>query len=175
MELCEASMEKLFLNEDDPEKYCKQMPPPEDVLLQLASGLAYIHSKDLVHRDLKPQNVLIWVGDDENEEQQVLLKWADFGLSKKVNERGSFSVSGVQGSENWFAPEILKMWQNYQKSQKNNRPQKRGTIKSDVFAEGCVFGYFLLDGQHPYGSYNHEIQTNISKNDPVNMRSECTS
>ena len=66
------------------------MPPREDVLYQLATGLEYIHKIGMIHRDIKPQNVLIWV-NPKNE--QVLMKWADFGLSKEVNERGTCSMS----------------------------------------------------------------------------------
>ncbi len=58
------------------------MPPREDVLYQLATGLEYIHKNGMIHRDIKPQNVLIWV-NPKNE--QVLMKWADFGVSKEHN------------------------------------------------------------------------------------------
>ena len=63
-------------------------------MYQLAIGLEHIHEQGLVHRDLKPENVLIWVSPKNGE---VLMKWADFGLSKSVNERGTFSMSGVKG------------------------------------------------------------------------------
>lgn len=59
------------------------MPPDEQVLLQLAEGLNYIHSKDLVQRDGKPQNVLISV---IGAHYKVTMKWADFELSKKSRD-----------------------------------------------------------------------------------------
>jgi serine/threonine protein kinase len=132
------------------------MPPETEVLLQLAKGLEYIHQTGLVHRDVKPQNVLIWVNPQTN---QVLIKWADFGLSKCVNERGSFSMSDVRGTLDYFAPEILKLMD--ETSSTDNEDKKRGTVKSDVFAEGLVFGYFLSEGVHPFGSSSYEIGKNM--------------
>ena len=82
------------------------MPTTFDVLYQLAIGLEYIHKSGLIHRDIKHENVLIWVNPENGE---VLMKWADFGLSKPVNERGTFTMSGVKGTELWFAPEIFKL------------------------------------------------------------------
>jgi len=82
------------------------MPPDEQVLLQLVEGLNYIHSKDLVHRDVKPQNVLISVGAHN----KVTMKWADFDLSKKSRD-GQFSLTrtgGRTGTIGWIAPEILE-------------------------------------------------------------------
>jgi serine/threonine protein kinase len=162
--LCEASLEKLFLKENDPKKYRGPMPPDTEVLLQLAKGLEYIHQKRLVHRDIKPQNVLIRL---DSTTQQVAMKWADFGFSKRVNERGSFSMSGVRGTYDYFAPEILKYLDEV--SSNENEVQKRGTVKSDVFAEGLVFGYFLSGGVHPFGTSSHQIQINLRSNEPVNL------
>jgi hypothetical protein len=42
--------------------------------------------------------------------EKVVMKWADFGLSKQVNERGSHSISGMRGTNNWFSPEIMKIF-----------------------------------------------------------------
>jgi serine/threonine-protein kinase/endoribonuclease IRE1 len=100
-------LEKLFLKENDPKKYRGPMPPELYVLLQLAEGLEYIHQMGLVHRDIKPQNVLI---RSDSTTRRVVMKWADFGFSKKVNERGSFTMSGVRGTYDYFAPEILNYW-----------------------------------------------------------------
>ena len=143
------------------------MPPTFDVLYQLAVGLEHIHKMGLIHRDIKPSNVLIWV-DPEN--GKVLMKWADFGLSKPVNERGTFTMSGVnKGTEFWFAPEILKL-QDDEKAKKGEIEQ-RGTIKTDVFTEGLVFGCYLTDGLHLYGS-RFQINANILTNKPVNLLSK---
>jgi serine/threonine protein kinase len=142
------------------------MPPEEEVCLQLAKGLAHIHEKRLIHRDIKPHNVLIWVDSTGG---KVVMKWADFGLSKKVNERGTCSNSGVKGTYNWYSPEILKMMPEESDGKTTSRP--RGTVKSDVFSAGLVFGYYLLGGDHPFGSEKN-IEENIVNNKPVNMTSK---
>ncbi len=83
-ELCAGSMDQLFLPENNSRKY--KGPPlrrQTKVLLQLAEGLAYIHSNRLVHRDIKPANVLISITDP------VSLKWADFGLIKETSDGGT--------------------------------------------------------------------------------------
>ncbi|XP_046645722.1 putative ankyrin repeat protein RF_0381 isoform X2 [Daphnia pulicaria] len=164
LELCKASLDQLFLDESNPKKYTgPSLPHHFTVLLQLASGLDHIHSKNLIHRDIKPENVLISVGSDD---QKVTMKWADFGLSKPVNERGTFSMSGIKGTTNWMAPELLK---GYSAGHRSNAMPTRGTIKSDIFAEGLVFGYYLGKGVHPFGSNRLKIPSNIEKGKPVNM------
>jgi serine/threonine-protein kinase/endoribonuclease IRE1 len=167
--LCDASLEKLFLKENDPKKYRGPMPPELYVLLQLAEGLEYIHQMGLVHRDIKPQNVLI---RSDSTTRRVVMKWADFGFSKKVNERGSFTMGGVRGTYDYFAPEILKLLD--EDSSTDNEDKKRGTVKSDVFAEGLVFGYFISVGVHPFGTTSHQIQNNLRTNDPANLPSKSS-
>jgi serine/threonine protein kinase len=169
LELCQASLDQKFLNETNPRKYRGPMPPDEEVCLQLAKGLAHIHENRLIHRDLKPQIVLIWV-DPTGE--KVLMKWSGFGLSKQVNERGSHSISGMRGTHNWMAPEILKIFEKEGNDGKTTSPdiRPRGTVKSDVYTAGLVFGYYLLDGDHPFGSPIN-VLPNIFKNEPVNLRS----
>jgi serine/threonine protein kinase len=162
--LCKASLDQLFLKENDPKKYSGPMPPEAEVLLQLAKGLEHIHKNGLVHRDIKPENVLIWVNPQTN---QVLMKWADFGFSKQVNERGTFTMSGVRGTFNWLAPELLEILDD--QSPAETEIQKRGTVKSDVFAEGLVFGYFLSKGVHPFGTSSYQIPTNVQKKRPTNL------
>ena len=147
------------------------MPPPVDVLHQLAVGLEYIHKMELIHRDIKPENVLIWLNPENN---QVLMKWADFGFSKQVNERGSHSISGGnRGTDNWYAPEILKI-QIEQENWQDKTQRQRGTIKSDVFSEGLLFGYFLMNGVHLFG-IGHHIAINILGNNPVNLSGKLIS
>jgi serine/threonine protein kinase len=137
------------------------LPDHSTVFLQLAEGLEYIHSKYLIHRDIKPENVLMYV----DPAGQITMKWADFGLSRPVNQRGTFTMnSGIKGTRNWYAPELL-----IQVSQFKRSTPIRGTVKSDVFATGLVFAYLLLDGQHLYGSNEFEIVNNILADKKVNV------
>jgi serine/threonine-protein kinase/endoribonuclease IRE1 len=142
------------------------MPPTFDVLNQLALGLEYIHKMKIIHRDIKPENVLIWVNPENGE---VLMKWADFGLSKPVNERGTCSMSDVKGTDLWLAPELLQLLDD--EKAKKGEIEQRGTIKTDVFEEGLVFGYYLTGGLHPFGS-PVQIVLNILENNPVNLSSK---
>ena len=145
------------------------MPSEKEVFLQLAKGLEHIHQMGLIHRDLKPRNVLIHV---DSTGETFTIKWADFGLSKPVNENGSCSMSGPdRGTNNWYAPEILKMKENESGSTATSI-RHRGTVKSDVFTEGLIFGYYLLNGCHPFGSNFHTLPSNILKNDAVNLNSK---
>jgi serine/threonine-protein kinase/endoribonuclease IRE1 len=145
------------------------MPAKIEVIEQLAEGLEYIHQKKLIHRDIKPENVLIWVNPITD---QVLMKWSGFGLSKEVNERGTYSMSGIRGTYNWLAPETIKLLEEDEANE--TEAQQKGTIKSDVFAEGLVFGYFLLEGLHLFGS-RMQIPINIIENNPVNLLSKSSS
>lgn len=164
MELCDASLDQLFRKSNDPKKCDLPKEYHIKIFLQLALGLEYIHSKNLVHRDIKPSNVLIIRRPEKDEE--IIVKWADFGLSKSVNERGTYTVSGVRGTKNWYAPEVLGLFTIEEKEES----APRGTVKSDVFALGLVFGYLLLDGKHLYGSNEFEITPNIIFKKPINMQ-----
>jgi serine/threonine protein kinase len=144
------------------------MPKKVEVLYQLAIGLDYIHKMKFIHRDIKHENVLIWVNPENGE---VLTKWADFGLSKPVNERGSCSMSGVRGTFDWLAPELLKLLDDAAANEDGGEKKQRETIQTDVFAEGLVFGYYLTDGLHPFGS-PVQISANILTNKPVNLSSK---
>ncbi len=70
LELCQASMDKLFYGDEAQKNYYRdKMPPEKEVFLQLAKGLVHIHEKGLIHRGLKPKNVLIWA--DSRQEKVV--------------------------------------------------------------------------------------------------------
>lgn len=137
------------------------MPIQIEIFLHLASGLKYIHSQKVIHRDIKPENILIYV-----QGEQATLKWSDFGLCRPVNERGTFTMTGIKGTWLWLAPELFEILDKDQAQEKT-----RGTVNSDVFAEGLVFGCILLNGDHLYGP-DDEIMTNIKHNKAINMDSE---
>ncbi|XP_059351963.1 death-associated protein kinase 1-like [Daphnia carinata] len=169
MELCDATLDQLFLKSDDPKKYFGRMPRPIEMFDQLATGLAYIHSKQVTHRDIKPNNVLIKRRPGQDEE--AIIKWADFGLSKKVTERGSYTLTTIRGTRNWYAPEVLRLLLNNNQNKGDEEAEKkRGTVKSDVFVLSLVFGYIFLMGKHLFGLSEKEIDNNIIGKDPVNMK-----
>ncbi|KAK4014990.1 hypothetical protein OUZ56_027504 [Daphnia magna] len=167
MELCVASLDKLFLQSDHPQKYNGPMPRHIEVFHQLASGIEHIHSKNLIHRDIKPENILISM-QTAGQNEEITIKWADFGLSRTVNERGTFTMkSGIKGTKKWFAPEILRLLETDEEG--------RGDVRSDVFALALVFGCLFLDGQHLYGSALNKdeldkLNKNIIEGKPVNMQ-----
>ena len=128
------------------------LPPDVLVLYQIAVGLDFIHSRNLVHRDVKPDNILI------SATQPVEMKLSDFGFCK--SPQGTFSQSGLKGTLNWMAPEMLQIMNDAL----DELPHE--STQSDTFAAGCVFFYFTTRGSHPFGN-QISILTNICINNPV--------
>jgi serine/threonine protein kinase len=141
------------------------MPSEQQVLLQMAEGLHYIHSQvvngsqPLIHRDVKPENILISC------DNPAVIKWADFGLSRAVvTGSKSFTWSKLKGTERWLAPELI---------QQDVKTKVRGSQSCDVFALGCVFFFYLTQGIHPFGDGDkYLVQYNIKKADSVNRDSK---
>lgn len=94
-----------------------------------ARGLAFLHSQRIVHRDVKPMNILI--------DGQGNGKIADMASGTKLNKNASTYETMAMGSIGWQATEILL----------NEKRSK----KVDIFGLGCTYYYLLTNGQHPFG------------------------
>ena len=68
-------------------------------MLNISSGLKFMHSQGIGHRDIKPTNVLV--------KNDQCLGLADFGLSRELSDSTSASATGGVGSLSWMAPEVL--------------------------------------------------------------------
>ncbi len=110
----------------------------KEILYQVSLGLAYLHRNKIIHRDIKPSNILISIPNDGEIPQ---MKLADFGLSKVLdNSKDDFtntSVGNPSGTKGWMAPELYEYY--------------RYDSKVDIFPLGCIFGYTLSSGLHPFG------------------------
>ena len=115
---------------------------------QVFSGLYYLHSKNIVHRDLKLENILITEIEKEKTTGKNLfwIKIIDFGTAK-IFEKNK-SEKAVVGSSYYIAPEVLK---------------KQYNEKCDTWSAGVIL-YMLICGRAPFdGADDEEIIANIRK------------
>ena len=112
------------------------------ILRHLAAALAFVHQAGLVHRDVKPQNVMITEGFLEAPERPEGVKLVDFGIAAEPRNPTPITVTGsVIGTLDYLAPEILDrgFWKG-----PTDGPER------DVFALG-VLAHELFRGKHPTG------------------------
>ena len=105
------------------------------IVAQLASALDAAHARGLVHRDVKPSNVLLDTGSRPDGSDHVYL--ADFGLTKRVYDGPETGEDGrLLGTIDYVAPEQIA--------------GEEIDGRADIYSLGCVF-YECLVGQPPFG------------------------
>ena len=107
------------------------IPEVIDIMLQLTSGLMCAHDSYIIHRDIKPQNVLIL--------EDGRVKITDFGIAMALNSNELTQTNSVMGSVHYLPPE-----------QANG---SGSTIKSDIYSLGILM-YELLTGKLPFKGDN---------------------
>ncbi|CAN6457315.1 unnamed protein product [Victoria cruziana] len=106
------------------------------IAMEAAFGMEYLHSKNIVHFDLKCDNLLVNMRDP----QHPVCKVGDFGLSKI--KRNTLVSGGVRGTLPWMAPELL------------NGSSSKVSEKVDVFSFGIVM-WEILTGDEPYANMHY--------------------
>ncbi|XP_052170333.1 uncharacterized protein LOC127786741 isoform X2 [Diospyros lotus] len=103
------------------------------IAMDAAFGMEYLHSKNIVHFDLKCDNLLVNLRDP----QRPICKVGDFGLSRI--KRNTLVSGGVRGTLPWMAPELL------------NGSSSRVSEKVDVFSFGITM-WEILTAEEPYAN-----------------------
>jgi mitogen-activated protein kinase kinase kinase len=101
---------------------------------QIMEGLAYLHGRDIIHRDIKGANVLV--------DNKGGIKISDFGISKRADVASASQLPGsglnrpsLQGSVFWMAPEVVR--------------QSAHTKKADIWSLGCLI-VEMFTGARPF-------------------------
>ncbi|WFC93456.1 non-specific serine/threonine protein kinase [Malassezia brasiliensis] len=163
LEQCPASLADLV---ERPVEHAQlaQLLEPRNAFKQITAGLQHLHSLSIVHRDIKPQNILVTL----TAQNKLRMLLSDFGLSKRMDglAQSSFSQSVNQpgGTVGWRAPEVLQGHRTLL-SRPESEENARLTRAVDIFSLGCVAFYLLTGGKHPFGS-QYEREMHIMQNRP---------
>jgi serine/threonine protein kinase len=129
----------------------KRLQPYEliEIFSQICKGLAHVHSKGLVHRDLKPGNVMV----AREEFGDLLVKIVDFGIAKEQSTAQSVTQTGeILGSPLYMSPEQANA--------------AKVDARSDIYSVGCML-YEAATGRPPF-QCEGALQTLVMRlnNDP---------
>lgn len=102
-----------------------------DIMTQLTDGIAHAHDSYIIHRDIKPQNIMI--------EDDGRIKITDFGIAMALNATMVTQTNSVMGSVHYLPPEQAS--------------GKAATVKSDIYSLGIMM-YELLTGNVPFKGDN---------------------
>jgi len=102
-----------------------------DIMKQLTDGISHAHESYIIHRDIKPQNIMI--------QDNGLIKITDFGIAMALNATQLTQTNSVMGSVHYLPPEQAS--------------GKGATIKSDIYSIGILM-YELLTGNVPFKGDN---------------------
>ena len=107
------------------------VPEVVDITLQITSGLSVAHDSYIIHRDIKPQNILIL--------ENGMIKITDFGIAVAMNATQLTQTNSVMGSVHYLPPEQAS--------------GKGATLQSDIYSIGILM-YELLTGKLPFRGDN---------------------
>ncbi len=132
MEYLEGSMYREHINQ----KYISSQPLQfVPLFLQLLDAVGFIHTKGVIHRDIKPTNVIV-LQDGSNQYRAKLL---DFDIAKDLNYEHTVTLTNQQmGTVTYMSPEQIVNSKNID-------------IRSDIYSLGVVF-FYVLSGKPAYST-----------------------
>ncbi|XP_062407694.1 uncharacterized protein LOC134099035 [Sardina pilchardus] len=141
MQLCDYNLQE-YLKEKNPDELERRR-----IVKEFLEGLKVLHEHDLIHRDIKPQNILIYVDGG--------VRLSDFGISRTLEPGQTTRVTSRAGTECWEATEVLR----------TRRDQGiRYKQSTDIQVAGMLVYYILSGGKHPFGD-DEDCEDNIKKCD----------
>ena len=174
----EASLDQVIEHMD---RYPSLVTTPQgldvkDALRQITDGVSHLHALKLVHRDIKPQNVLVRATKSSRPvvgRPKLHYVISDFGLCKPLDEgpESTFAPTAnrtAAGTTGWRAPELLvgsrasvaspaadsSLSQSTTHSSEGTvidpSSGRRATKAIDIFSLGCLFYYVMTQGRHPF-------------------------
>ncbi|SMR55366.1 unnamed protein product [Zymoseptoria tritici ST99CH_3D1] len=193
VELCQASLfevweaDKAKTEERHVQMRTLKLAIQQDMtrtLQQLAAGLCHLHNLRIIHRDIKPQNILV-AFPKRTQPNGTRLVISDFGLGKNLPENVSTLVdpTGNAGTSGWKAPELISQPRENEGRHSHNTPinSDSGVLAgggvsgvkraADIFSLGCLFFWVLTDGVHPFEDENgwQQLRELNIKRDKKNM------
>ena len=121
-----------------------------DIMLQITDGMSVAHDSYIIHRDIKPQNIMIL--------ENGIVKITDFGIAMAMNATQLTQTNSVMGSVHYIPPEQAS--------------GKGATLQSDIYSMGIVM-YELLTGKLPFRGENAvEIALKHLKEPVPNIKDE---
>ncbi|MFN0052572.1 MAG: protein kinase domain-containing protein [Planctomycetales bacterium] len=117
-----------------------------EIIRQTALALQHAYEKGIVHRDIKPGNIMI-------RDQDGMAKLADMGLARAVDDHAETSITRAGttvGTVDYMSPEQA-------------RDSKAADVRSDLYSLGCTW-YYMLTGSPPYpdGSMTNKLRAHAS-------------
>ncbi|KAJ3415687.1 bifunctional endoribonuclease/protein kinase ire1 [Chytridiales sp. JEL 0842] len=170
LELCPCSLFDVMENHNSEYHSALRLAlKPKNTVQQIIAGIQHLHSLKIVHRDIKPQNILVAESKSKTNPHPRLLI-SDFGLCKRLAEdQSSFhnTVNSNAGTLGWRAPECMVSAPPSKSETESDASSwvllsptanVRVTKAVDIFSAGCVAFYVMTGGHHPFGDrYSREI------------------